>query len=109
MQNEGIENSWQRHQQQHDKLALGLADLGLDFIVPKEERLPQLNAVYIPKNIDDAKIRQYLLNEYNLEIGAGLGQFAGEAWRIGLMGYAARNENVALCLSALKDALSKHG
>ena len=109
LQNEGIENSWQRHQQQHDKLALGLADLGLDFIVPKEERLPQLNAVYIPKNIDDAKIRQYLLNEYNLEIGAGLGQFAGEAWRIGLMGYAARNENVALCLSALKDALSKHG
>lgn len=109
LQNEGIENSWQRHQQQHDKLALGLADLGLDFIVPKEERLPQLNAVYIPKNIDDAKVRQYLLNEYNLEIGAGLGQFAGEAWRIGLMGYAARNENVALCLSALKDALSKHG
>ncbi|QBG34973.1 pyridoxal-phosphate-dependent aminotransferase family protein [Litorilituus sediminis] len=107
LQNEGIENSWQRHQQQHDKLALGLADLGLDFIVPKEERLPQLNAVYIPNNIDDAKVRQYLLNEYNLEIGAGLGQFAGEAWRIGLMGYAARNENVVLCLSALKEALTK--
>ncbi len=107
LQNEGIENSWQRHQQQHDKLALGLADLGLDFIVPKEERLPQLNAVYIPNNIDDAKVRQYLLNEYNIEIGAGLGQFAGEAWRIGLMGYAARNENVVLCLSALKEALTK--
>jgi alanine-glyoxylate transaminase/serine-glyoxylate transaminase/serine-pyruvate transaminase len=52
-------------------------------------------------------VRNYLLNEYNLEIGAGLGKFAGKAWRIGLMGYAARSENVALCLAALKDALSK--
>jgi len=105
LQNEGLENSWARHQAQHEKLALGFADLGLDFIVPKEERLPQLNAVYIPKGVDDAKVRQFLLNEYNLEIGAGLGQFAGSAWRIGLMGYAASNENVLLCLAALKEAL----
>jgi len=107
LQNEGVENSWARHKAQHDKLALGLKELGLEFIVPAAERLPQLNAVYIPKGIDDAKVRQYLLQEYNLEIGAGLGQFAGAAWRIGLMGYAARNENVALCLAALKDALNK--
>lgn len=107
LQEEGIENSWARHQRQHDTLALGLADLGLDFIVPKSERLAQLNSVYIPAGIDDAKVRQYLLQEYNLEIGAGLGQFAGQAWRIGLMGYAARSENVALCLSALKDALNR--
>jgi len=52
-------------------------------------------------------VRQFLLNEYNLEIGAGLGQFAGSAWRIGLMGYAARNENVLLCLAALKEALTQ--
>lgn len=103
---EGLENSWQRHQTQHQQLSQGLTDLGLDYIVPASERLPQLNAVYIPSGIDDAKVRQYLLNEYNLEIGAGLGQFAGNAWRIGLMGYAARSENVALCLSALKDALA---
>jgi len=107
LQNEGIENSWTRHKAQHDKLALGLNELGLEFIVPAAERLPQLNAVYIPKGIDDVTVRQYLLQEYNLEIGAGLGQFAGAAWRIGLMGYAARNENVALCLAALKDALNK--
>jgi len=107
LQNEGLENSWARHQAQHNKLASGLKALGVEFIVPEDERLPQLNAVYIPKGIDDAKVRQFLLNEYNLEIGAGLGQFAGSAWRIGLMGYAARNENVLLCLAALKEALAQ--
>lgn len=107
LQNEGIENSWARHKAQHDKLASGLEDLGLKFIVPADERLPQLNSVFIPEGIDDATVRQYLLNEYNLEIGAGLGQFAGSAWRIGLMGYGAKSENVLLCLAALKDALSQ--
>jgi alanine-glyoxylate transaminase/serine-glyoxylate transaminase/serine-pyruvate transaminase len=107
LQQEGLENSWARHAAQHQKLASGLNDLGIDFIVPEKERLPQLNSVHIPAGIDDGKVRQYLLNEYNLEIGAGLGLFAGEAWRIGLMGYAARNENVALCLAALKDALGR--
>ncbi len=109
LKEEGLENSWARHKAQHQKLATGLANLGLEFIVPAAERLPQLNAVTIPKGIDDAKVRAYLLNEYNLEIGAGLGAFAGEAWRIGLMGHAARSENVALCLAALKDALAKFG
>ena len=107
LQQEGLENSWARHQAQHNTLAKGLTKLGLDFIVPEEERLPQLNSVYIPQGIDDAKVRQYLLQEYNLEIGAGLGQFAGQAWRIGLMGFTARSENVALCLAALDDALTK--
>lgn len=107
LQQEGLENSWARHQAQHNTLAKGLTKLGLDFIVPAEERLPQLNSVYIPQGIDDAKVRQYLLQEYNLEIGAGLGQFAGQAWRIGLMGFTARSENVALCLAALDDALTK--
>jgi alanine-glyoxylate transaminase/serine-glyoxylate transaminase/serine-pyruvate transaminase len=107
LQQEGLENSWARHQAQHNTLAKGLTKLGFDFIVPEEERLPQLNSVYIPQGIDDAKVRQYLLQEYNLEIGAGLGQFAGQAWRIGLMGFTARSENVALCLAALDDALTK--
>jgi alanine-glyoxylate transaminase/serine-glyoxylate transaminase/serine-pyruvate transaminase len=106
LKNEGLENSWQRHQQMHQELAQGLKELGIEFIVPENERLPQLNAVYIPQGADDAKVRSYLLNEFNLEIGAGLGDFAGKAWRIGLMGYAARRENIALCLSALKSALS---
>ena len=104
---EGIENSWQRHKQMHEQLAAGLAELGLEFIVPATERLPQLNTVKIPEGVDDAAVRNYLLAHYNLEIGAGLGDLAGKAWRIGLMGYAARNENVALCLAALKDALAR--
>lgn len=106
LQEEGLENAWARHREQHTQLAQGLIELGLEFIVPEAERLPQLNTVKIPEGIDDAKVRQFLLNEYNLEIGAGLGIFASKAWRIGLMGYAARNENVLLCLSALKKALS---
>jgi alanine-glyoxylate transaminase/serine-glyoxylate transaminase/serine-pyruvate transaminase len=107
LHDEGLENSWARHKAQHEVLAQGLKDLGIEFIVPAEERLPQLNAVYIPEDIDDVKVRQYLLTKYNLEIGAGLGTFAGKAWRIGLMGYTARSENVALCLAALKDALNQ--
>jgi len=107
LQNEGLENSWARHKAMHEKLRAGLEQLGLSFIVPADERLSQLNAVFIPKGVDDAKVRQFLLNEYNLEIGAGLGAFAGKAWRIGLMGYAARNENVTLCLAALKEALKQ--
>lgn len=109
LKQEGLENSWARHQTQHLKLAEGLTSLGLNFIVPEGERLPQLNTVKIPQGVEDAKVRAYLLNEYNLEIGAGLGEFAGEAWRIGLMGYTARSENVALCLAALKDAMVKFG
>jgi alanine-glyoxylate transaminase/serine-glyoxylate transaminase/serine-pyruvate transaminase len=105
LQQEGLENSWARHANQHQNLKVGLESLGINFIVPESERLPQLNTVSIPDGVDDVKVRQYLLNHYNLEIGAGLGQFAGKAWRIGLMGYAAKNENVALCLAALKDAL----
>jgi len=107
LQQEGLENSWARHQAQHLKLAHGLNDLDIHFIVPENERLPQLNSVHIPQGVDDVKVRQFLLNEYNLEIGAGLGEFSGEAWRIGLMGYAARNENVALCLTALNEALQR--
>ncbi len=106
LKTEGIENSWLRHKTQHDFLAQGLHALGLEFVVPADKRLPQLNTVYIPSGIDDVTVRSYLLNEYNLEIGAGLGQFAGKAWRIGLMGYSAKKENVALCLAALKDALA---
>jgi alanine-glyoxylate transaminase/serine-glyoxylate transaminase/serine-pyruvate transaminase len=108
LHNEGLENAWARHKVHHETLATGLAELGIEFIVPAEERLPQLNAVYIPEGIDDAKVRTFLLNEFNLEIGAGLGAFAGKAWRIGLMGYAAKSENVLLCLAALNQALKNN-
>ncbi|MCH1926781.1 alanine--glyoxylate aminotransferase family protein [Shewanella sp. C32] len=103
---EGLENAWQRHQQMHQLLKAGLEKLGIKFVVAEASRLPQLNAVYIPDGVDDAAVRNRLLNEYNLEIGAGLGDLAGKAWRIGLMGYGARRENVALCLRALEEVLS---
>ncbi len=104
---EGIENSWDRHQKNHEELRDGLEAMGINFLVNKENRLPQLNSVIIPDGVDDAAVRSTLLNDYNLEIGAGLGAYAGKVWRIGLMGYASRKENITLCLSALKQTLDK--
>ncbi|KLV06146.1 alanine--glyoxylate aminotransferase [Photobacterium aquae] len=103
--NEGLENAWQRHRDMHNELREGLEQLGIAFVVEQPYRLPQLNAVYIPDGVDDAAVRKLLLERYNLEIGAGLGALAGKAWRIGLMGYAARSENIALCLRALESVL----
>ncbi|MGF1838198.1 pyridoxal-phosphate-dependent aminotransferase family protein [Vibrio atlanticus] len=105
LKNEGLDNAWSRHYAMHQELKAGVEALGLEFVVAEESRLPQLNALYFPEGIDEAKIRTQLLEEYNLEIGAGLGSLAGKAWRIGLMGYGARKENVALCLKALQDIL----
>ena len=102
---EGLEQSWQRHADMHQLLKQGLTGLGLKFVVAEPYRLPQLNSVYIPQGVDDAAVRKQLLAQYNLEIGAGLGDLAGKAWRIGLMGYAARRENIALCIKALEDVL----
>ncbi|MEZ8744350.1 alanine--glyoxylate aminotransferase family protein [Vibrio sp. 10N.261.49.A5] len=106
LKNEGLDNAWSRHYAMHQELKAGVEALGLEFVVAEESRLPQLNALYFPEGIDEAKIRTQLLEEYNLEIGAGLGSLAGKAWRIGLMGYGARKENVALCLKALQDVLT---
>lgn len=103
---EGLENAWQRHHEMHLVLRAGLEKLGLNFVVAEDSRLPQLNAVYIPAGVDDAAMRTRLLKDYNLEIGAGLGALAGKAWRIGLMGFGARRENVALCLKALEEVLN---
>ena len=105
LQEEGLQNAWSRHALNHEALLAGLETLGLKFIVDKEFRLPQLNAVSFPDSIDDATVRSALLNDYNLEIGAGLGALAGSVWRIGLMGYAAKRENVSLCLRALEEVL----
>ncbi|MGI2193466.1 pyridoxal-phosphate-dependent aminotransferase family protein [Shewanella baltica] len=103
---EGLENAWQRHHEMHLVLRAGLEKLGLNFVVAEDYRLPQLNTVYIPAGVDDAAVRTRLLKDYNLEIGAGLGALAGKAWRIGLMGFGARRENVSLCLKALEEVLS---
>jgi alanine-glyoxylate transaminase/serine-glyoxylate transaminase/serine-pyruvate transaminase len=106
---EGLEQSWARHHRHHLALRAGLEALGLELVVPEAERLPQLNAVSIPGGVDDAAVRRQLLERFNLEIGAGLGDFAGKTWRIGLMGFSARAENVLLCLSALGTVLNELG
>ncbi len=98
---EGLEASWARHRSMHEALRDGLEGLGLSFVVPENERLPQLNSVTFPAGVDDAAARARLLSEFNLEIGAGLGALAGKIWRIGLMGASARQENVDYCLKAL--------
>ena len=109
LREEGLENAWNRHQRNHQALKAGLEAMGLDFIVPEADRLPQLNAVSIPQGVDDALVRNRLLHEYNLEIGAGLGALAGKVWRIGLMGHASRAENILLCVAALEAVLSDLG
>ncbi len=106
LQEEGIENSWKRHRKNHQALKAGIEAMGLKFVVPEAERLPQLNAVSIPAGVDEAAVRLALLSEYNLEIGAGLGAMAGKIWRIGLMGYASNTTNVLFCLGALDAVLS---
>lgn len=104
---EGIEKAWARHRAMHEQLKAGLEGLGLSFVVPADERLPQLNAVTFPEGVDDAAARSRLLNEFNLEIGAGLGALAGKIWRIGLMGASASPANIKTCLDALGHVLKK--
>jgi len=109
LREEGLANTWERHQQHHLALKAGLDALGLELIVPEAERLPQLNAVAIPPGVDDASVRARLLAEYGLEIGAGLGALAGKVWRIGLMGHSCRADNIMLCISALGAVLAELG
>ena len=106
LREEGIENSWARHRKNHEALKAGIEAMGLEFVVPDGQRLPQLNAVSVPAGVDEAAVRGMLLTEYNLEIGAGLGAMAGKIWRIGLMGYASNRTNVLFCLGALDAVLS---
>lgn len=107
LQEEGLENAWRRHAHHHRALAAGLEALGMTFVVEPDWRLPQLNSVRIPAGLDDATVRARLLNEYDLEIGAGLGPLAGQVWRVGLMGYSCRRDNVLLCLNALGRVVSE--
>ena len=107
LQEEGLENAWARHQANHLKLKAGLEPLGISFLVDEPYRLPQLNAVRIPEGVDDAATRRALLDTYSLEIGAGLGDLAGKVWRIGLMGYASREENIQRCVKALGETMGR--
>lgn len=106
---EGIENAWARHINQYQALKAGFEAMGLQFLVKEESRLPQMSTIVVPEGIDEAAVRRDLLNEFNLEIGSGLGPMAGKVWRFGLMGYTAQPASVMLCLSALSAVLARMG
>jgi len=109
LREEGLENAWARHRRNHLALRAGLEAMGLTLVVKEDDRLPQLNAVAIPAGVDDAAVRARLLDEFNLEIGAGLGALAGRVWRIGLMGHSSNARNILLCLGALEAVLGDLG
>lgn len=104
---EGIENSWQRHQKNVEYLWAGLEDIGLKMHVQQELRLPTLTTVCIPDGVDGKAIAKLLLNDYNIEVGGGLGELAGKVWRVGLMGFNSRKESVDRLLEVLPQVLSK--
>ena len=106
---EGLEQSWVRHQRNHKAFKAGLEVFGINYVVDERYRLPQLNSVFVPEGVDEKEVRRRLLDDYSLEIGAGLGDFAGKVWRFGLMGYASRIENVIFCLNALETVFSDMG
>jgi alanine-glyoxylate transaminase / serine-glyoxylate transaminase / serine-pyruvate transaminase len=106
---EGLENCWARHRRHHVALKAGLEAMGLKFLVKEQFQLPQMNAVFCPEGVNEEEVRQRLLTEFNLEIGAGLGPLKGKIWRFGIMGYSCRPDNVMLCLAALGSVLSDMG
>ena len=108
LEEEGLEHSFARHKANHEALVEGLSELGLDLAVAAPWRLPQLNAVLIPEGQNDASVRSRLLNEFDLEVGAGLGDLAGKQWRIGLMGSSSSPVNINRCLTAFSSVLESH-
>lgn len=105
---EGVENSWERHQNNAEYLWQGLEDLGLTLHVQKQYRLPTLTTVRIPEGLDGKAVVREMLLEDNVEIGGGLGELGGKVWRIGLMGYNSRKENVDKLLELLKKKIKAH-
>ena len=106
---EGLENAWARHHRHHLALRAGFEAMGLDLLVAEAERLPQLNVIPVPEGVDESRVRQRLLEEYQLEVGAGLGGLAGKVWRIGLMGHGCNLRNVLVCLAAFESVLASEG
>ena len=104
---EGLEARFTRHRLNAELLWAGLEDMDLPLLVPIENRLPSLSTPKVPLSVDEASVRRQLLNEYNIEIAGGFGPLKGQIWRIGLMGFSSRRENVLLLLAALRNLLSK--
>lgn len=103
---EGLEQRWARHRENARLLWQGLKALGLQFLVPEAYRLPTLTTPLVPQGVDEAQVRRRLLEEFNIEIAGGFGPLKGKIWRIGLMGFSSRRENVLLLLSALRRVLA---
>ena len=106
---EGLDARFARHELHHRALVAGLEAMGISMVVDAAHRLPMLNTIHIPDGADDKKVRSALLSDFGIEIGGGLGDFAGKAWRIGLMGHACCRRNVVLFLSALETILEAEG
>jgi alanine-glyoxylate transaminase/serine-glyoxylate transaminase/serine-pyruvate transaminase len=104
---EGLEAAWQRHAACGRVLQEGLEKLGLELFAPEGHRLPELTTVRVPDGVDDAAVRNALLERYGIEIGGGVAHLAGKVWRIGCMGHTARLRNVTLLLAALEEVLGE--
>jgi alanine-glyoxylate transaminase/serine-glyoxylate transaminase/serine-pyruvate transaminase len=102
---EGLEKSWQRHRQVHEIFIREMRKLEIEPAVAEAIRAPMINAIRVPEGADDAKVRQRLYDEFNIEVGAGLGPLRGKIWRVGFMGYGARAENVELLANALRQLI----
>jgi len=106
---EGLEKRFARHRLNHLALVAGIEAMGLSMLVPESERLPTLNAIVIPEGVEDAKVRKALLQDFGIEIGGGLGPFAGKLWRVGLLGESSCQRYVFLFLTALETILRAQG
>jgi len=107
---EGLENRWERHRVNQLALIAGIEAMGMGLLVKNPaDRLPTVTAVMIPNGIDDAKVRNQLLEEFNIEIAGGFGPVKGKIWRVGLMGYCSQKPFVLLFLAALEKVLQDQG
>jgi alanine-glyoxylate transaminase/serine-glyoxylate transaminase/serine-pyruvate transaminase len=107
---EGLEARWERHLRNQQALIAGIEAMELELFVPNPtDRLATVTAVKIPSGLEDGKVRQQLLNEFNIEIAGGIGKTKGHIWRVGLMGYSSQNTNVLLFLAALEKVLLDQG
>ena len=109
VEEEGLEARWSRHERNHRAFIDGLKAIGLSVLPPEGERLWTLNTVRIPEGVDDPAVRKQLLEDYSIEIGAGLGPLAGKIWRVGLMGASSTPRLIVLLLGALEKALTAQG
>jgi alanine-glyoxylate transaminase/serine-glyoxylate transaminase/serine-pyruvate transaminase len=106
---EGLEARWRRHQQNHEALKAGLKAMGLELASQPGHQLWQLNAVRVPDGVEEAAVRRRLLDDFSIEVGAGLGPLKGKIWRVGLMGETSRRENVRAFLKAFGKILNETG